>query len=162
MHPVLIVQLLALLCLANGAPLIAKKLFGTAFTTPVDRGITLADGKPLFGRSKTFRGIAFAFAMTTFGAPIAGVSRLMGLVVSAAAMSGDLLSSFLKRRLGLVPGSMALGVDQIPESLLPAIAARWFLPLTILDIAFVTVLFLAFELLASRVLFALNIRDRPY
>jgi hypothetical protein len=62
----------------------------------------------------------------------------------------------------LVPGSMALAHDQIPEPLLPAIAARWVLPVSVLDIVVVTGLFFVGELVASRVLFALNIRDRPY
>jgi hypothetical protein len=59
-------------------------------------------------------------------------------------------------------GSMALGIDQIPESLLPAIAAHWALPVTVFDAAILAGLFFIGELAASRVLFALNIRDRPY
>jgi CDP-diglyceride synthetase len=43
-HPFLIAQLLLLLALANGAPLVAKKLFGTALAYPLDNGVTLADG----------------------------------------------------------------------------------------------------------------------
>ena len=39
-HPFLIAQLLALLALANGAPLIAKKVFGTALAFPLDNGVT--------------------------------------------------------------------------------------------------------------------------
>jgi CDP-2,3-bis-(O-geranylgeranyl)-sn-glycerol synthase len=78
------------------------------------------------------------------------------------AMTGDLLSSFIKRRMNLAPGSQALGLDQIPESLLPVIACRWILPVTALDIVAVTGLFFFGELVASRALFALNIRDRPY
>jgi CDP-diglyceride synthetase len=160
--PLLIAQLLMLLALANGAPLIAKKLFGTALAIPLDHGIRLADGEPLFGRSKTVRGVALSLAVTTLCAPWTGVPAAAGLLVSAMAMIGDLLSSFIKRRMRLPPGSMALGLDQIPESLLPAVAARWFLPVTILDIAFVTALFFIGELIFSRALFALNIRDRPY
>jgi hypothetical protein len=48
-HPFLIAQLLVLLALANGAPLIAKRLFGSALAFPLDNGITLEDGQPLFG-----------------------------------------------------------------------------------------------------------------
>jgi CDP-archaeol synthase len=161
-HPFLIVQLLVLLALANGAPLIAKRLFGSALAFPLDNGITLEDGQPLFGRSKTIRGIALSIALTTLGAPWTGLPSTAGLLVSAMAMIGDLLSSFVKRRMKLVPSSMALALDQIPESLLPAIAARWVLPVSVLDIIFVTGLFFVGELVASRVLFALNIRDRPY
>jgi CDP-archaeol synthase len=75
------------------------------------------------------------------GAPWTGLPSTAGLLVSAMAMIGDLLSSFVKRRMKLVPGSMAFALDQIPESLLPAIAARWVLPVSVLDIIFVTGLF---------------------
>jgi CDP-diglyceride synthetase len=161
-HPFLIAQLLVLLALANGAPLIAKKVFGKALAFPLDKGITLADGQPLFGHGKTIRGIAISIVVTTLGAPWTGLPATAGFLVSAMAMIGDLLSSFVKRRMKLVSGSMALALDQVPESLLPAIAARWVLPITVLDIIFVTGLFFVCELVASRALFALNIRDRPY
>jgi hypothetical protein len=59
-HLILILQLLMLLALANGTPLIAKKIFGTAFAHPLDKGVTLADGQPLFGHSKTIRGIVLS------------------------------------------------------------------------------------------------------
>jgi hypothetical protein len=125
--------------LANGAPLIAKRLFGSALAFPLDNGVTLADGEPPFGHSKTLRGVALSVAVSTLGAPWTGLPSTAGLLVSAMAMIGDLLSSFVKRRMKLVPGSMALALDQIPESLLPAIAARW----VVLDIIFVTGLFLS-------------------
>ena len=60
-------------------------------------------------------------------------------------------SSFTKRRMTLVPGSMALGLDQIPESLLPAIACRWMLPVTALDIVLVAALFFAGELVVRSI-----------
>jgi CDP-archaeol synthase len=161
-HPFLIAQLLALLALANGAPLIAKRVFGTAFAYPLDNGVTLADGQPVFGRSKTMRGVALSLGVTTLVAPWAGLSPAAGLLASTMAMIGDLLSSFIKRRMKLAPGSMALGLDQIPESLLPAIAARLALPVTVLDAAIVAGLFFVGELAVSRALFAFNIRDRPY
>src|SRR5215831_5855551 len=161
-HPFLIAQLLVLLALANGAPLIAKKVFGTALAHPLDNGVTLADGQPVFGRSKTIRGVALSIGVTTLVAPWAGLSPAAGLLASTMAMIGDLFSSFIKRRMKLAPGSMALGLDQIPESLLPAIAARLALPVTVLDAAIVAGLFFIGELAASRALFALNIRGRPY
>jgi len=61
--------------------------------------------------------------------------------------------SFVKRRLGLAPSSQAVGLDQIPESLLP---------LTALDVAVATTLFFAGELLLSRLLYRWHVRDRPY
>jgi CDP-diglyceride synthetase len=161
-HPLLIAQVFLLLNLANGVPVIAKKLLGTFLAHPLDGGITLADGQRLFGDSKTIRGVGLSIVVTTLGAPWIGLEPIIGLVVSATAMLGDLFSSFTKRRMKLDPGSMALGLDQIPESFLPLIACRWILPLTILDIILVTLLFFVGELVASRALYALDIRDRPY
>jgi hypothetical protein len=57
---------------------------------------------------------------------------------------------------------MALGLDQIPESLLPAIACRWVLPITVVDIVLMSALFFVGELGVSRVLYTFKIRDRPY
>jgi CDP-diglyceride synthetase len=161
-QPLIVGQLLVLLALANGTPVIAKKIFRTILARPLDGGMTLADGQPLFGHSKTIRGVALSIVVTTLGAPWIGLDWTVGLVVSATAMIGDLFSSFTKRRMNLVPGSMALGLDQIPESFLPAVACRWILPITILDIILVTALFFVGELVISRALYAFNIRDRPY
>lgn len=161
-HPLLVAQLLLLLTLANGVPVIAKRVLGNVLEHPLDGGITLADSQPLFGRSKTIRGVVLSLIVTIFGAPWIGLDRSVGLLVSAAAMIGDLMSSFTKRRMKLAPGSMTLGLDQIPESLLPAIACRWVLHLTVLDIILVTALFFVGELVASRALYTLKIRDRPY
>jgi CDP-diglyceride synthetase len=152
-HPLLIAQLLVLLALANGTPVIAKKILGAVLAHPLDGGIALADGQPIFGHSKTIRGV---------GAPWIGLDWTVGLVVSATAMIGDLFSSFTKRRMKLAPGSMALGLDQTPESLLPAIACRWVLPITVVEIVLVSALFFVGELIVSRVLYTFKFRDRPY
>jgi CDP-2,3-bis-(O-geranylgeranyl)-sn-glycerol synthase len=61
MQPIIILQLLVLLMLANGTPVIAKKLLGDRYSYPLDGNLTFADGRPLFGRSKTIRGIVLAF-----------------------------------------------------------------------------------------------------
>ena len=161
-QPFLVAQLLALLILVNGTPVIAAKILGTVFAHPLDGGTTLADGQPLFGHSKTVRGVVLSIVVTTLGAPWIGLDWTVGLLVSTTTMIGDLFSSFTKRRMNLAPSSMALGLDQIPESLLPAIACRWVLPITVLDIVLVTALFFVGELVASRALYAFKIRDRPY
>jgi hypothetical protein len=99
---------------------------------------------------------------TTLGAPLVGIDWTIGLLVAATAMLGDLFSSFTKRRMKLAPGSMALGLDQIPESLLPAVACRWILPITVMDVILVSSLSFVGELGVSRALYGINIRDRPY
>lgn len=158
----LVARILFLLALANGAPVMVKKLLGDASARPIDGGLTFVDGQPLFGPSKTIRGVVFSIIATTLAAPLAGVGFATGAIVSTAAMAGDLVSSFVKRRLRIPPSGMALGLDQVPESLLPGIAAGWTLPIGVWDVVAVTAIFLVAELVASRILFALRLRDRPY
>jgi CDP-2,3-bis-(O-geranylgeranyl)-sn-glycerol synthase len=157
-----ILKLLILLTIANGTPVVAKKVFGDRFAWPIDGGLVLPDGRPLFGRSKTLRGIVAALGVTTVAAPLLGLDAEVGALVAVAAMAGDLLSSFLKRRLGLAPSSQAVGLDQIPESLFAFVACRSELALGYPDILVGTVAFLLGELLLSRLLYIIRVRDEPY
>jgi hypothetical protein len=75
--------------------------------------------KQLFGPSKTLRGLVVSVVATTLSAPALGLAWTTGLLAGAAAMAGDLGSSFIKRRMGLPSSSRALGLDQVPEALLP-------------------------------------------
>jgi CDP-diglyceride synthetase len=162
MQPLHILQLLVLLTLANGTPIVAKKIFGPRFARPLDAGILFLDGRPVFGHSKTIRGILTSIFITTISAPLIGISLAIGAIVASAAMVGDLFSSFVKRRLDLPPSSRALGLDQVPESLFPMLACRDALSLTITDIALGVGIFFIGELILSRLLYLVHLRDRPY
>lgn len=162
MQPILIVQLLVLVGLANALPVAAKRILGAAYAWPLDGGATLWDGRPLFGHSKTIRGIVVSLLGTALVSVLMGLGWELGLLIAASAMAGDLLSSFVKRRLGLPPSSQARGLDQIPESLLPFVAARCLVPAGWLDVAVGTAIFVIAEPIVSRILFRLNLRDRPY
>jgi CDP-diglyceride synthetase len=162
MQPIIILQLLVLLMLANGTPVIAKKLLGDRYSYPLDGNLTFADGRPLFGRSKTIRGVVLAVLVTTAGAPLIGLGWKTGLLVGSFAMAGDLVSSFSKRRLNLPSSSRASGLDQVPESLFPLLACRYLLSLAAADIAVCLVMFCVGEVVLSRLLYALHLRDRPY
>lgn len=162
MQPVLVLELLILLAVANGTPVVAKRLFGSVFAQPLDGGALFADGRPWFGPSKTIRGVLLAMLATTAAAGVLGLGWKVGALLGGVAMAGDLLASFIKRRLGLAPSSQAIGLDQIPESLLPLLAGRLFMPVTGLDIAVTTLLFFVGELVLSRLLYKWHVRDRPY
>jgi CDP-diglyceride synthetase len=162
MHPLAVAQLLILLTLANGSPVVAKLVLRDRFSMPLDGNRKFIDGRPLFGPAKTIRGILVAIVVPAASAPLLGLDLEIGLLVGATAMAGDLLSSFVKRRLGLAPSSRATGVDQIPESLIPLLACRQVLALTAVDIVVACGVFFAGELLLSRLLFRLHLRDRPY
>lgn len=162
MHPLAIGQLLLLLMLANGTPVIAKKVLGSRCSYPLDCGLTFADRRPLLGRSKTIRGVALALIVTAAAAPVVGLAWTVGLLVGGFAMAGDLLSSFCKRRLNLPSSSRASGLDQIPESLFPTLACRDLLALSPADIVVCIAVFFIGEVVLSRLLYAFRLRDRPY
>ncbi len=157
-----IVQGLILVFVANGAPVLAQKFLGGWGAAPLDGGARLFDGAPLFGPSKTIRGVCFSLIATALAASLIGLSWRVGALAAAAAMAGDLLSSFVKRRLRLPAQSMAPGLDQAPECLLPLIVCMRPLGLGVADILFATILFWIGELVLSRALFSLRIRERPY
>lgn len=162
MHPLLLARLLVLLTVANGAPVVAKKVLGKRFDWPVDGGHKFFDGHRIFGVSKTWRGILLAVAATAVAAPIVEIPWEIGALVGAFAMLGDLLSSFVKRRLNRPPHSRALGLDQIPESLFPLLTVASALSLSAADIIAGTALFFVGEILLSRLLYKVHLRDRPY
>lgn len=162
MQILLILKLLILLTVANGVPVIAKRLLGGRFAWPVDGNARFFDGRPLLGASKTIRGIVLAVLATSVVAPLLGLTPGTGALIGAGAMAGDLLSSFTKRRLDLKPSSQATGLDQIPECLIPALLCRQALALSATDIVAVVAIFFVGEIVLSRLLFQLRIRDRPY
>ena len=162
MHFLAVAQLLILLGLANGAPVVTKLILGDRFSNPLDLNWKFVDGKPLFGSSKTIRGVLIAITVTAASAPLLGLRFEIGLLAGATAMAGDLFSSFVKRRLNLPPSSRATGLDQIPEALFPLLACRAALGLSTLDILLACAIFFVGELLLSRLLFRIHLRDEPY
>ena len=155
-------QLLFLLLVANGAPIVARWIFRDRWDFPIDGGAKFFDGRPIFGASKTYRGVFSSCVTTTLAASLLGFPFQVGLLIGLYAMVGDGLSSFLKRRLGMVSGAKALGVDQIPESALPLFGLWSSLNLTFAGIVVTVCLFFALELGLSVILFRFHLRKHPY
>lgn len=155
-------RLLLLLAVANTTPIIAKNVFGNRWNAPLDAGWRFVDGRPLLGPSKTVRGLVAAMAATAVAAALMGLSFGLGLVLGALAMLGDALSSFVKRRLNMVSGDRATGIDQIPEALLPLLVVRGALGLSLPEVAAITLVFFLLEIPLARLFFRLGLRDRPH
>ena len=162
MDIVLVIKLLVMLSVANGAPVMAAKLLGRQLDMPIDGGLRLPDGKPVLGRSKTWRGLTGSMVATGLVAIPLGFGFLAGVLFSFVSMAGDLFSSFVKRRRGMESSSRFLGLDQVPEALFPLLAFYTVLSLSAVEVALTVALFFVGELLISRLLYAVNIRDRPY
>jgi CDP-2,3-bis-(O-geranylgeranyl)-sn-glycerol synthase len=98
---------------ANAIPVIAGG------GLPMDFGKNFLDGKPIFGKNKTFRGFFLGLAVgTAVGLAESAVFSkdypvLFGFLLSLGALFGDLAGAFLKRRLGISPGGLLPVVDQV-------------------------------------------------
>jgi CDP-2,3-bis-(O-geranylgeranyl)-sn-glycerol synthase len=154
-------SLIAMLALANGAPIIARRILGPRLSTPMDMGFTLADGSRLLGESKTWRGVAAAVVACTLMAPMLGLPPQSGAVLAATAMAGDATTSFIKRRLGLAAGRAVPVLDQLLEAAVPLLTLHEPLALGPKDVVLLVAAFCALDLLISPVLHHFGIRRRP-
>lgn len=154
---------LTLILVANSAPILIRQVpIFNRFEYPLDCNAIFVDGRPLLGASKTWRGVITAILATMVCSAVLHVGWVPGLLVGFLAMFGDALSSFIKRRLAMAPSDMALGIDQIPESLFPAIYLHYHLQLGWLSVVTLVLSFFILELLLSRIMYRLHIRKRPY
>jgi CDP-2,3-bis-(O-geranylgeranyl)-sn-glycerol synthase len=157
-----LIEAFILILVANGTPVIASRLLAERFNWPVDGGQYAPDGNRWLGRSKTFRGVVLAVIATALMAALIGISWQTGAMAGLLAMLGDLLSSFTKRRMGRTVSSQLQGLDQVPESLFPLVFLAGPLNLQWYEVLVLVGAFWVLELLLSRVLFRLHIRNRPY
>ncbi len=123
---------------ANATPVIAGG------GLPIDLGRKFIDGKPIFGKNKTFRGFFVGLIVGTCvglgESTIFKYPLTFGLLLSLGALFGDLAGAFLKRRLGIAPGNLLPIVDQIDfvvgalifSLLLSSSLLTWELALTVL------------------------------
>lgn len=155
-------RLLLLLLVANGAPILTRKLLGPRLNQPLDGGIKAPDGRRLLGPSKTIRGLVSGILASTLLAPLMGFTWLFGCWFGLLAMLGDLATSFIKRRFGLPSSSRANGLDQIPESLFPLLFCTFSLDLEWKSLAGMVVTFWLLGVLLSRLLYRMGIRRHPY
>jgi len=151
-----------LLGVANASPILAARLLDPRWRAPLDGGLRFLDGRPLLGPSKTLRGVVASVAATALAAPVAGIPLALGAVIGISAMAGDALSSFIKRRLRIASSGRAIGLDQIPEALLPLLAVQGPLELSYAQVFGITALFFGLESPVARMCYRLGIRKKPY
>jgi CDP-2,3-bis-(O-geranylgeranyl)-sn-glycerol synthase len=141
---------LLLLVVANSAPWAAGRVLRARWAVPLDLGCVLRDGERLFGSHKTWRGLIAGVLACALAAQLSGVAWTIGAGFGAASLLGDAASSAIKRRLQLSPGVEVLGLDQIPEALLPLVIFAPLLGLGVVDVAAVVVSFVLLDVLVTR------------
>ena len=111
---------------ANMAPVMVRRI--NIFAFPIDDNKKM-NSKPILGRNKTFRGFIFGtisgVIIAYFQFLLSGIGffrdisfvdyqnwLLFGLLMGLGALTGDLVKSFFKRRLGFEPGAKFVPFDQ--------------------------------------------------
>ena len=155
-------DILILLIATNGAPIIAARVFRSNFARPVDLELRLHDGRPVFGSSKTWRGLIASVSVCALLAVTLGYGCYFGVIFGSLAMAGDLFSSFIKRRLGQESSAQFFGLNQLPEALVPSLYAVNVLGLPWWWALLLAAVFMLLAVLVSRPLYWLDIRKRPY
>lgn len=155
-------KLLLILISANGAPVILQRYYRGRYSWPVDSDYKLADGRPLFGASKTWRGMIAGTTCAAIVAWLVGFSFLFGLLFGLLSLIGDLVSSLIKRRMNYPCSAKAIGIDQIPEAALPLIVCAFYMEYGVTTVFLVTLGFFLLNVLMSPILYQLGIRNNPH
>lgn len=134
-------KILLLLWAVNFAPPFLAYLLREKWNAPLDGGRIFLDGKPLLGSHKTIRGVCAAAFMGMSAGLILGFPLWLGLSAGLLSMAGDLVSSFLKRRMGMASGSVFAGLDQIFEGAFPFIVIAPYCDLHWGEVSILLVLF---------------------
>jgi len=155
-------SLLFLILVANGSPILARYLLHNTFSCPIDSGYRFVDQKRLFGGAKTWRGFFSSLIVTSISALLIGYELETGWLIAIGAMAGDLVSSFFKRRLGYRTSARAPLLDQVPESLFPALLVMHLFHLSLMAIILIVFLFFILDVMLSQLFYYLGVRRKPY
>ncbi len=156
-----IIKVVCFLLWVNFLPPLACFFRGRRFKRPLDAGRLWLDGRPIFGAHKTIGGILVSLLGGTAVFFLLGVAWQVAAIATLLAMLGDLLSSFIKRRLVLASGESVVALDQVFESLLPTLYLSTALDLGFGQIAIIVVLFIGVAHLGSAWWSAFTCRPAP-
>lgn len=153
---------------ANATPVIA----GGGF--PLDFGKMFVDGKPILGKNKTIRGFFTGLAMGTAvgfieslffsGSIFFNYPPTIGFFLSLGALFGDLIVSFVKRRLGFASGDLLPFFDQT-SFVIGAILFSLPVSINLLSIEIVITILLItppIHLLTNFVAYKLGLKSNPW
>ena len=129
---------------------------------PLDRGKNFVDGEPLFGDHKTVRGTFSGLAAGILVGYLQG-RFTRGILLSFGAILGDLVVSFIKRRLKLKPGAMFPIADQMSFIVLAVILVSIVPPAPTLDrVGAILLATLPIHYLSNVVAWMLKLKSSPW
>jgi len=141
---------------------------------PIDNGRTFLDGKPIFGANKTFRGFFAGLLVGTlvgvlqsvlsqsFSTPLFQYPLLLGCAISLGALLGDLLESFVKRRLNLPPGAPFPVADQLDFVVGALLFSLFLYPPSLTTALLIIVVTPPIHLLTNFIAYLLGVKKTPW
>lgn len=106
---------------------------------PIDKGRNWIDGRRILGDHKTFRGLISGIIVgTTVG--LIQLRPIQGVLLSTGAMMGDLIGSFIKRRLDIPPGGNAILLDHEGFLVFSILSCFWYEPILIEQVIFLIII----------------------
>ena len=161
---------------ANMAPVIVKKI--NLFAAPIDFNKKINE-KPLLGKNKTFRGLIFGVIFAIIIAYLQFLLYdkeffndisfldyqnwlLIGFLMGLGALTGDLIKSFFKRRIGIKPGEKFIPFDQTDFVVGAFIFIMPFLNLTIKIFIVSLVLSFILDIIVNHLAFYFGIRNEKW
>ncbi|RLG52615.1 MAG: CDP-2,3-bis-(O-geranylgeranyl)-sn-glycerol synthase [Thermoproteota archaeon] len=129
---------------------------------PVDLGKRWLDGRPIFGSHKTIRGLVSAWIAGWITGLAIGAPEY-GALAGVAASLGDLLGSFIKRRMGIPPGEKApFLIDQL-DFMLPAAAVAYaMLSVDIVEVLIAILITPVLHVLTNTIAYLLGLKPHPW
>jgi len=140
--------------------------------TPIDRGLIWVDGKRLLGNGKTWEGLC----MGILGGYLAALSISIFFkdtllfpklwIASIAGLLGDIIESFLKRRLGIRRGDPLPLLDQLDFAIASTIAYHLMGEFSIFDkISFIILTFtiiIILHITTNTIAYLMKLKDKPW
>ena len=136
---------------------------------PLDGGRCLGDGRRIFGDGKTIHGFVAGIGAGTVIGVLQGVAKgpllhylSLGFLLALGALLGDLMGSFIKRRLGIERGGALPGLDQLGFVIIALLLAS---PVEVPSWQAIVAIFLitpALHLATNFIGYKLGLKSRPY
>lgn len=140
---------------ANASPVV----FGGG--PPLDGGVNWLDGKPFLGGHKTTKGTIFGIITGSLIGLLQG-NLLGGVLQAVGAISGDIVTSFFKRRINIEPGGSFPVADQL-DFILFAVALSYPVQLTSWETNIVIILVtLPLHYLTNVAAYLLGLKKKPW
>ena len=142
--------------------------------TPLDFNKTFFDKKPLLGKGKTVKGTIFGIVIGSLGAlavslfipqltAYIGVNYFYyGILLSIGAVAGDILGSFVKRRISIERGKSVILLDQLDFLIVGIVFGSLLFVPTIWHVLFLAIFTASMHKFSNVVAFKTRIKRVPW